>query len=60
MIEGADIEGDVTIKSGRSIEITRMTFKNTCRDVMCQVTGHKSATLLHMFMSYLLVVLLQI
>ncbi|KAG0570447.1 hypothetical protein KC19_6G162600 [Ceratodon purpureus] len=44
MAREAGIAGDVTNKSGRRTGITRMALKDTPRDVMCQITGHKSAS----------------
>ena len=41
MAEDAGVEGDVTNKSGRT-GVTRMSLKNTPRDVMCQITGHRN------------------
>ena len=42
MVEDAGGEGDVTNKSGRRIGVTRMSLKNTPKDVMCQITRHKN------------------
>ena len=42
--EFAGIEGDVTNKSERRTGVTRMSLKNTSRDVMCQITGHRNVS----------------
>ena len=47
MVEDACIEGDVTNKSGRKIGVTRMSLKNTPRDVMCQIIGHRNPSSLN-------------
>ena len=42
MAEDVGIEGDVKNKSGMRIGVTRMSLKNTLKDVMCQIIGHRN------------------
>jgi hypothetical protein len=42
MANAAKVEGKVTNKTGRRTAISRMSIANVPRDVMCQITGHKS------------------